>query len=121
MKKREKTLPQSGVGPMVARMATNPLIALRVALPEQPSLREMASRLGCSYEMLRQFELGLSMFRAPMLAKYAKLVGVTPEDAERRWLNVRLETLHEMRVEVENKLRHLGVRDPRVRRGRKSA
>ena len=116
-----KSLPVRGVGRTLTLMATNPLIALRVALPGQPSTRELAKAVGCSHELLRRFELGVAMLGAGYFTKYAKAVKATPEDVERRWLYVALDEVHRRRTEIQDRLRELGVADPRRRAGRKSA
>lgn len=120
-RKHGKTLPRGGAGRMVAPMATNPLIALRVALPGQPSTRQLAKIVGCSHELLRRFELGVAMLGEAYLAKYAKAVKSTPDEIERRWLYIALDEVHRRRSEIQDRLRALGVSDPRRRAGRKSA
>lgn len=116
-----KPLPERWRLRILPVMTTNPLIALRVALPGQPSTRALAKVIGCSHELLRRFELGVVELGPVYLVKYAKAVGSTANEVERRWLFIALEAVHRRRTEIHDRLRELGVSDPRRRAGRKSA
>lgn len=56
-----------------------------------------------------------------LVAKYAKAVNSTPEEVRVRWLHAALEANRRRRLELQDELRKMGVKDPRMRRGRKSA
>lgn len=116
-----KSLPASRVLRILPGMPTNPLMVLRLALPGQPSMREVARKLGCSQTLLNKFERGEIKIGQELLEKYAKVVGRTPADVMERWLHAALELNRQRRLELQADLRALGVKDPRLRRGRKSA
>lgn len=102
-------------------MSTNPLIALRVARPGQPTLRDLAAKIGCSHAHLHSFELGETMMSDELIAAYAKLVRLDPTDIKRRFWYVAMDRAEETRATARAELRKLGVKDPSVKKPRKSA
>ncbi len=116
-----KRLPFRTPVPILPGMATNPLIALRVALPGQPSLRDLAPKVGCSYTHLNKFERGVVELSTEQLARYAKAVGIGVCEVELRWLEIALEVNLRERQAIHERMRGLGKSDPRRRAGRKSA
>lgn len=102
-------------------MSTNPLVALRVALPGQPNLREMSERLDCSVAYFHNFERGDALMSDEKLAAYAKVVRLGVTEIKRRFWSVAIERAEGRRALAREELKKLGVSDPSVKRNRKSA
>lgn len=116
-----KLLPGTAVRPILAPMSSNPLTVLRLAMPGQPSLRDIAEQVGCSHTHLNKFERGELALEPELLKRYAKAVNATVAEVERRWLELALDENLRRRQELHSRLKELGVADPRRRPRRKSA
>jgi len=97
-------------------MTANPLTVLRLALPGEPSLRDIAHKIGCSHEQLRRFERGEADLSAEQSKRFAEVARIPFTELRRRYLAVRLELLAAERREVVAEMKRLGVKDPRPRR-----
>lgn len=102
-------------------MTANPLTVLRLALPGQPSLRYLAGKVGCSHTQLMHFEKGDSDLSPQQVERYAKAVNSSIAEVRRRYWMIALERCEDRKREIQDQLRKLGVKDPRVRRTVKSA
>jgi transcriptional regulator with XRE-family HTH domain len=95
----------------------NPLAAFRVALPGEPSLRDLAKRVGFSYELLRRFELGETLLSEKDLATLAKALGKPTDEIMRRFYSLRIDYALEIAKDARRRLRelgHNGRRGPRI-------
>jgi len=67
-------------------MDLSPVSMLRLALPGAPSLREIATEIGCSHALIGFFEQGRRPLSAEMLRAYAKAVNSKPAEVKKRFL-----------------------------------
>lgn len=102
-------------------MNPNALTALRLALPGEPPLRDLAPKIGCSHTHLASFERGEARLTRDQLVKLAKIVRLDVAEIERRFWFVALERAERDRLEARTALLKLGVKDPRRKPSQKSA
>lgn len=98
-------------------MKVSPVTVLRLALPGEPSGRQVARRLGLSANAIHKFELGRGSLSPANLAAYAKLVGVPVREVRKRWLIARLDAHEGEILKLRAALRSLGVQ--RLRAGKR--
>ena len=101
-------------------MSINPLVVLRLALPGQPTLRELAKVIGISHEALRQFEAGESSLSEEKLALLAKALHQPKDELVRRFYLVRLDYGDGLVRDARSRLRELGVDGKRPGRPHKA-
>lgn len=89
-------------------MGVNPLVAFRVALDGEPSLRELSRRVGISYELLRKFELGEAMLSEGDLSTLAKVLEKPADEILRRFYSLRVDFAVQMAKDARRRLRELG-------------
>jgi transcriptional regulator with XRE-family HTH domain len=99
----------------------NPLEAFRIALPGEPSIRDLAKRIGISHEKLRQFELGETPLSETELAAWAKLVHQPVDEVLRRFYAVRLNFGDGIVRDARDRLREMGHRARSATRSKRTA
>ena len=98
------------------RVSINPLVVLRLALPGEPPLRELAKAIGISHELLRQFEGGESMLSDEKLGLLAKTLRQSKDELVRRFYMVRLGYGEALVRDARRGLRELGHAPKRMGR-----
>ena len=96
--------------------AINPLVVFRLALPGQPSLRDLAKAVGISHEALRQFEAGESPLSDETLGQLAKALHQPKDELVRRFYLVRLGYGDALVRDARRRLREMGSDGKRVGR-----